>query len=243
MAASTTLSVIIPAYNEEQRLPDTLRQVYAYLRQQAYAYEVIVVDDGSSDATCRMVEAFFATVSGGVLLRNDGNRGKGFSVRRGVLASVGEFALFTDADLSTPIQEVEKLLAALHAGCDIAIGSRGLRTSDVRRHQPFYREYMGKIFNLFAKVFALTPFADTQCGFKCFRGDVARAVFARQQINHFSFDVEVLFIAARHRYTIREVPIQWVNNPNSRVNALTDSTKMFEDLCRIRWNAWKGKYD
>ncbi len=243
MAASIMLSIIIPAYNEEERLPDTLRQVYAYLRQQPYAYEVIVVDDGSSDGTCRMVETFFATVSGGVLLRNDRNRGKGFSVRRGVLASVGEFALFTDADLSTPIQEVEKLFAALHAGCDIAIGSRGLRTSDVRRHQPFYREYMGKIFNLFAKVFALTPFADTQCGFKCFRGDVARAVFARQQINHFSFDVEVLFIAARHRYTIREVPIQWVNNPNSRVNALIDATKMFEDLCRIRSNAWMGKYD
>lgn len=243
MNAPITLSIIIPAYNEEQRLPDTLRQVYAYLSQQAYAYEVIVVDDGSSDATCQMVEAFFATVDGGIVLRNEHNRGKGFSVRRGVLASVGEFVLFSDADLSTPIQEVEKLFAALQEGGDIAIGSRGLRASDVRRHQPFYREYMGKIFNLFAKAFSLTPFADTQCGFKCFRGEAARFIFARQRIEHFSFDVEVLFIAARHRYVIREVPIQWVNNPNSRVNAILDAAKMFADLCRIRLNAWMGKYD
>ena len=217
--------------------------MYAYLRQQTYAYEVIVVDDGSSDATYQMVERFFATVDGGVLLRNEQNRGKGFSVRLGVLASKGEFVLFSDADLSTPIQEVEKLFAVLRNGCDIAIGSRGLRTSDVRRHQPFYREYMGKVFNLVAKIFSLTPFADTQCGFKCFRGEVARAVFARQRIEHFSFDVEVLFVAARHRYTIREVPIQWVNNPNSRVNAVVDASKMFVDLCRIRLNAWMGKYD
>lgn len=243
MNTPITLSVIIPAYNEEQRLPETLRGVYAYLRRQRYAYEVIVVDDGSSDATCQVVEAFFATEPCGVLLRNEQNRGKGFSVRRGVLASVGEFVLFTDADLSTPIQEVEKLFAVLQSGCDIAIGSRGLAASDVRRHQPFYREYMGKVFNLFARAFALTPFVDTQCGFKCFRGEAARAIFALQHINHFSFDVEVLFIAARHHYTIREVPIQWVNNPNSRVNAVIDAAKMFDDLCRIRVNAWMGKYD
>jgi dolichyl-phosphate beta-glucosyltransferase len=150
--------------------------------------------------------------------------------------------LFSDADLSTPIEEVEKLLRYLEQGYDIAIGSRALKESDIQIHQPWYREYMGKIFNVFVRSLMLSTFHDTQCGFKCFQGDVARKLFAQQTINHFSFDVEVLFLAVRYNYTVKEVPIQWFNEPNTRVDTFKDPSKMFKDLLTIRYNAWTGKY-
>lgn len=237
------LSVIIPAYNEEKRLPRTLATLHHYLEDQPYHYELIIVDDGSTDQTVPMAKHFLQQVGKGILLENGVNRGKGYSVRQGVLHSHGEYVLFSDADLSTPIQEVEKLFYFLKQGYDIAIGSRGLGASDIQIHQPWYREYMGKIFNRFARSFMLTQFADTQCGFKCFRGKVARKLFQQQQIDHFSFDVEVLFLAARQNYRIKEVPIQWFDEPNTRVHALHDATKMFKDLLKIRYNAWTGKYE
>jgi dolichyl-phosphate beta-glucosyltransferase len=151
--------------------------------------------------------------------------------------------LFSDADLSAPIEELEKLLPYLKQGYDIAIGSRALKESDIQIHQPWYREYMGKVFNVIVRSLMLSKFHDTQCGFKCFRGDVARKLFVQQTINHFSFDVEILFLATRYNYTIKEIPIQWFNEPNTRVNAFNDSSKMLRDLLKIRYNAWTGKYD
>ncbi len=236
------LSIVIPAFNEEVRLANTLERIFVYLQQQRLASEVIVVDDGSTDATAAVAQALLQRFGQGVLLQNGVNRGKGYSVRQGVLRSQGEYVLFSDADLSTPIEEVEKLLAVLDAGADIAIGSRGLAASDVQIHQPWYRERMGKIFNAILRAFRLTPFTDTQCGFKCFRGEVARALFRQQRIDHFSFDVEILFLAARQRYRIREVAVQWCDEPHSRVHPFYDALKMFRDVLRIRWNAWRGIY-
>ncbi len=236
------LSVVIPAYNEEQRITTTLTSICAYLKQQPYSSELIVVDDGSTDLTANVVNNILQQVEHGVVIQNGMNRGKGYSVRQGVLQARGDYILFSDADLSTPIEEVEKLLRPLQQGYDIAIGSRGLKESDIRIHQAWYREGMGKTFNRLARLLLLTKFSDTQCGFKCFRGNVAKTLFARQTIEHFSFDVEILALAIHHGYTIQEVPIQWENDPHSRVNVLADSLKMFKDLLKIRYNLLRGKY-
>lgn len=237
------LSVIIPAYNEELRIAKSLEKIYFYLEQQPYTYEILIVDDGSTDSTVRVVNDILKRIENGKLIQNQVNRGKGYSVRQGVLQSTGEYVLFSDADLSTPIEEVEKLFQYLKQGDDIAIGSRALKESDIRIHQPWYRECMGKFFNMIIRVAMLTNFHDTQCGFKCFRGEVARELFARQTIDRFSFDVEVLFLAACSDYKVKEVPIQWFNEPNTRVNALKDSSRMFWDVVKIRYNALRGKYD
>lgn len=237
------LSVVIPAYNEALRIAGSLEKIYLYLERQTYTYELILVDDGSSDQTVRIVTDVFKRIEPGKLLQNEVNRGKGYSVRRGVLHSTGKYVLFSDADLSTPIEEVEKLLPYLEQGYAIAIGSRALKDSDIQIHQPWYREYMGKVFNVIVRSLMLSEFHDTQCGFKGFRGEVARKLFAQQTIKHFSFDVEVLFLATRYNYTVKEVPIQWFNEPNTRVNAFKDSARMLRDLFTIRYNAWTGKYD
>ena len=243
MATTVFLSVIIPAYNESARLPSSLKRIVQYLGQQEYSSEVLVVDDGSVDDTVELARSILHPLGVGKVLENGTNRGKGYRVRQGVLSSQGQYVLFSDADLSTPIQEVEKLLRFLQEDYDIAIGSRGLRESDVQHHQPWYRESMGKVFNRLARGLMLTSFSDTQCGFKCFRGDAARKIFARQKIERFSFDVEVLFIADYLKYRVKEVPIQWFDEPHSRVHALFDAGIMFKDLLKIRYNAWKGKYD
>ncbi len=237
------LSVVIPAYNEEGRIETSLEKISLYLERQRYTYELILVDDGSSDQTVKVVLDCFKHIQHGMLLQNEVNRGKGYSVRQGVLHSTGQYVLFSDADLSTPIEEVEKLFQYLAQGYDIAIGSRGLKESDIRLHQPWYREQMGKMFNRFVRALSLSKFRDTQCGFKCFRGDVARKLFAQQTIDRFSFDVEVLFLAARYHYKVKEVPIQWFNEPNTRVDILKDASKMFWDLLKIRYNAWTGRYE
>ena len=150
--------------------------------------------------------------------------------------------LFSDADLSTPIAEVEKLLKVLNAGYDIAIGSRGLKDSQIQVHQPWYREYMGKTFNVIIRLLILPDFHDTQCGFKCFRGDVARRLFLQQTIDHYSFDVEILFLALLHGYTVQEIPVRWIDEPNTRVNAIKDSARMLKDVIKIRYNSIIGKY-
>jgi dolichyl-phosphate beta-glucosyltransferase len=243
MTSDIFLSIIIPAYNEETRIVRSLERIYLYLQQQTYTYELIIVDDGSTDRTVRVVNDILKRIEHGKLLQNGVNRGKGYSVRQGVLHSYGDYVLFSDADLSTPIEEVEKLFKYVTQGYDIVIGSRGLKESDIRVHQSWYRERMGKIFNRFVRSLMLTEFSDTQCGFKCFCGDVARKLFAKQKIDHFSFDVEVLFLAACDGYKVKEVPIQWLNEPNSRVNAIRDSSKMFKDLLKIRYNTWMRKYE
>jgi dolichyl-phosphate beta-glucosyltransferase len=201
-----------------------------------------VVDDGSTDQTALVAEQSFPSWPGFTVLRNPENRGKGFSVKRGVLQARGRYILFSDADLSTPIQELEKLLAAIEDGYDIAIASRAHRESNVCVHQPWYRKMMGRIFNKLVRLFAVSGISDTQCGFKCFKRQAARVIFQQQRLNGFSFDVELLYLAQKAGYSIKELPVVWINSPLSRVRPLHDSFHMLVDLWRIRWNQATGQY-
>lgn len=231
---ATQISVVIPAHNEERRLQGTLSAVTDYLKQRPGEWEVIVVDDGSHDRTAQLVETFAADEPRVRLLRIEHRRGKGHAVRCGMLQARGEFILFSDADLSTPIEELESLCAWFGKGYDIAIGSRELPDSEILVHQPTYRENMGRTFNCVVRALGLSRFIDTQCGFKCFRADVARKVFALQQLDGFCFDVEVLYIADQLGYRIRDVPVKWRHMPESRVRPFIDSLGMLIDLFRIR---------
>jgi len=228
------LTVVIPAYNEEERLEPTLREVFAFLSAQSFTWELIVVDDGSTDKTAELATQIFEEIPGNTkLLRNPGNRGKGYSVRSGMLEAQGEWVLMSDADLSTPIEEVLKLLKS-SAEFPVVIGSRGMRESLLEERQPLYRETMGRIFNLMVQAIALPGIRDSQCGFKLFRGDAAKKVFSRMTIEGFGFDVECLFVARRLGYEIGEVPIRWINHPASKVHAVRDSARMAGDLFKVR---------
>ena len=229
------ISIIIPAYNEEERLKITLDKVHAYLNNKGYQYEVIVIDDGSTDKTEEVILASSLYKAGRMkFLKNTKNKGKGFSVRRGILTAKGERILFTDADLSTPIEELDKLLSCLGSGYDIAIGSRSIEGADVKVHQPFYREYMGKFFNILVQTFALKGFVDTQCGFKLFRQHVIKDILTLLKIDGFAFDVEMLYLAQKRGYKIKEIPVIWINSPKSRVNPIIDSWSMFVELLSIK---------
>jgi len=239
-----SLSIVIPAYNEQRRLPATLKAVNAYLRSSSWqSYEVLVVDDGSSDETPARVNDFSSDHDYCRLLENPGNRGKGYSVRRGMLETRGEWVLFTDADLSAPIEEVDKLAAAArqhHAA--LAIGSRALDRALIGVHQSRFREWAGRLFNLLMQTLTGLRYWDTQCGFKLFRGDAAREIFSRQRIVRFGFDAEVLFIARRMGFHGVEVPVRWNHSEGTKVRMLGDSFDMFTDLLRIRWNHLLGRY-
>jgi len=237
------LSVVIPAYNEESRLDKTLRAMHTYLQRQPYTAEIIVVDDGSQDRTVSIARAYDGWSPPVCVLHNGRNRGKGFSVQQGFLHARGDYLLFSDADLSTPIEEVEKLLAALREPCDIAIGSRALLGSRVEVHQPWYRENLGRLFNIFVRVLAVPGIRDTQCGFKCFRREAALAICQRMAVERFGFDVEMLYLARRLGYRVREVPVVWRNSPQTRVRMGRDSVSMLGDLLRIRWNDLRARYD
>lgn len=237
------LSLIIPAYNEQARLPATLDRLREYLAAQTYSYEVIVVDDGSRDGTRAVIERHATKWEQLRCLPNDRNRGKGYSVKHGVLESRGTDILFSDADLSTPIEESERLLRLIANGeCDVAIGSRALPDSDLEVRQPFWREMMGRTFNKIVQRLSVPGISDTQCGFKAFRGDVARKLFALQHIEGFAFDVEVLYLARKFGYRIVEVPIRWVNSPDSRVSGLKHSWHMLAEVLSIRKNERRGLY-
>lgn len=236
------LSVVIPAFNEAQRVGPTLTAVLAYLRQQPYASEVLVVIDGSSDGTETVVRQVAGDDPSVAILDNGTNRGKGFCVRRGMLEARGQFILFSDADLSTPIEHVERLFDALKRGAHIAIGSRAHPESDIAVRQPWWRERMGRTFNWFVQRAAVRGIRDTQCGFKCFTREAARRVFPRQRLERFGFDVEVLFIARRLGYRIVEVPITWRNHALSKVHPVRDSASMLWDLVRIRLHDRRGLY-
>ncbi len=235
------LSVVIPAFNEERRLAHTLSQVFAYLAARGLCGEVIVVDDGSTDATAEVVRRFAAQYPELRLLSNPGNRGKGYSVRAGMLAATGQWALFTDADLSAPIEEADKLLAAL-ADCDVAIGSRALDRSLIQQHQPWWRERAGIAFNWATRLLSGLPFQDTQCGFKAFRRESTRILFEQQRIERFGFDPEILFLALRHGLRVVEIPVRWSHHPDSRVHVFRDGLRMVGDLLRIRIYAALGHY-
>lgn len=230
------LSIVIPAYNEEERLKKSLPPLKEFLRQQRFSWELILVDDGSSDKTWRIPDSIFA--DGEVkVIRTPVNRGKGYAVRQGVFASSGEVILISDADFSTPVKEWSKLYEALQRGYDIAIGSRSLVESNVTVRQAWYREGMGRIFNLFVRLLVLDGFVDTQCGFKCFRREAVLPVFKKMVIDRFSFDVELLFIARKRGLKVKEVPVEWQNVLFSRVHIVRDSIRMLFDLLKIRVNS------
>jgi dolichyl-phosphate beta-glucosyltransferase len=234
------LSVVIPAYNEDARIHRTLDRVVPYLRARGLPFEILIVDDGSSDRTAASVESRPEPEI--AVIRLGRNSGKGAAVRRGALASRGALMLLTDADLSAPIEELERLEAALARGADVACGSRGLRDSQIVQSQPVYRRQMGNIFNHILRLLGLTSLHDTQCGFKLFRGEASREVFSRCSIDGFAFDVECLYLAERLGYRVAEVPVAWAHVPESRVRLTADSAHMLADALRIRLAAWMGRY-
>lgn len=234
------LSLIIPAYDEGKRVGETLRRAGAYLSGQDYDFEIIVVDDGSTDNTVAAVKAAFPDTR---LIAYQPNQGKGHAVRTGMLAAEGDYRVFYDADGSTPIDELDKMWPRFDDGADVVIGSRSLPESDVQSRQHWVREYMGRTFNVFVKLLGLSDFIDTQCGFKGFTAKSAEVVFPRQKIDGFSFDAELLYIAAKHGLRIDEIPIRWVNSPASRVHPIADSFQMLRDLLVIRLNGLAGKYE
>jgi len=239
-----SLSIVIPAYNEEQRLPGTLACVLDYLRRRQWSFaEILVVDDGSRDGTASVVEQARQAEPAIRLLRNPSNRGKGYSVRHGMLEAKGDWILFSDADLSAPIEELDKLLEVARAqGASVVIGSRALDRSLIEVHQSAFRETAGRIFNLLMRALTGLPFKDTQCGFKLFEGRVAKEVFRRQRLERFGFDAEVLFIARLRGCRMAEVPVRWRHSEGTKVSLFRDSVEMFVDLLRVRWNQACGRY-
>ena len=227
------LSIVIPAYNEAARITPTLERIRAWTAEHAPNAEILVVNDGSSDDTTAVAERALEGLERGRVIENPGNRGKGYSVRHGVLEATGAWVLMSDADLSTPIEELLRLAerADTHP---VVIGSRGMEESQILEHQPLYRETMGRIFNLMVQAIALPGIRDSQCGFKLFRADVAEDVFSRTTIDGFGFDVEVLFLARRLGHAIAEVPVRWINDEASTVHAIKDSARMAADLIRVR---------
>lgn len=244
IVALAVISVVIPAFNEQERLPTTLEAVLAYLSQGGWSgFEILVVDDGSTDATRAIAEGFHQRHAEVHVLLNPGNRGKGFSVRHGMLRAEGDWVLFTDADLSAPIAELDKLMRAVEEHrADVAIGSRALDRSLIGIHQSWFREQAGRIFNLMVRLLVGLPFWDTQCGFKLFSARAAREVFRRVRLEGFGFDVEALFIARRLGFRVVEVPVRWDHVEGTKVHLWRDSIRMFLDLLRIRINQLGGLY-
>jgi len=236
-------SIVIPAFNESARIPATLREVVACVRRQGWDAEVIVVNDGSTDNTVEVVREFARTAPEVRLLQNPGNRGKGYSVRSGLLQALGEVVMFTDADLSAPMEEAERLFAAIAGGADIAIGSRWLEKGRQTHRQPLYRQFFGRCFNAVTRGVMGLHFADTQCGFKAFTRAAAQTVFQLQTIERWGFDPEILFIALKCGYRVDEVPVSWAHDERSRMSYLKDGMKMLEEIATIRWNALTGRYD
>ena len=237
------ISIVIPAYNESARIGKALGEVVRVVQERAWQAEVLIVNDGSTDGTAAIVQAFAQLHPEVRLLNNPENRGKGFSVRHGVLNAVGEIVMFTDADLSAPMEEAERLFDALHQGADIAIGSRWLQRERQTHKQPLYRQFFGRCFNAITRLIMGLPFADTQCGFKAFRRPVAQTIFQLQRIERWGFDPELLFIALKRGYKIQEVPVTWGHDERSRLSYLKDGIKMLEDIAYIRWEAFAGAYD
>ncbi|MCG3205443.1 MAG: Undecaprenyl-phosphate mannosyltransferase [Elusimicrobia bacterium] len=233
------ISIIIPALNEEKRILPTLEKIAQYLNQQSYSSEVIVVDDGSSDHTPKIVQTFAQKHPRFRLIMQPENLGKGAAVKKGMLVARGDHRLFSDADLSTPIEELEKFLSYR---ADVVIGSRRVKGCRIEKRQPFFREAAGRIFSVLVRCLTLRGFIDTQCGFKLFTAQAAQEIFSRQTISRFGFDVEVLFIAQLKGFRIIEAPVTWIDSPFTRVRFFRDSTRMFLDLVRIRLNHFRRRY-
>ena len=242
MAQYPQYSIVIPAFNESARILATLEAVVACVRQRGWDAEVLVVNDGSTDATSRLVLEFARTATEVRLLENPGNRGKGYSVRSGLLEASGGVVMFTDADMSAPIEEAEQLFAAIGRGADIAIGSRWLERGRQTHRQPLYRQVFGRCFNAVTRSVMGLNFADTQCGFKAFTREAAQTVFPLQTIERWGFDPEILFIALKCGFKVVEVPVSWAHDERTRMSYLNDGVKMLEEIAAIRWNALRGRY-
>jgi dolichyl-phosphate beta-glucosyltransferase len=242
MREQPAFSIVIPAYNEQGRLEATLRSYLGYFRTRGEPVEVIVVDDGSLDATTPLVERLAAEFEALRLIRLAQNQGKGYAVRSGVVNARGRLILFADADGATPIREIERLEAAVQAGADVAIGSRALQSGEVQVRSRLHRRIIGRAFHSLVRLCGVGDITDTQCGFKLFRGGVGHALFSRMRTAGFSFDVEVLLMARLCDFRIAEIPVNWVHQPGSRVNLVTDSARMAWDLVRIRIRHLRGEY-
>jgi dolichyl-phosphate beta-glucosyltransferase len=235
------LSIVIPSYNEELRLPGTLERIAAFLPSLGTDTEILVVDDGSKDRTAEVAESFRKILPGLRVVSNGQNRGKGYSVRHGMQEAQGRNVLFTDADLSAPIEEAPKLLEALKTN-DVSIGSRAMDRNLISVHESRFREFAGIIFNTIVRLILRLPFVDTQCGFKAFRRERCRIIFEQQTIERFGFDPELLYLARHHGLQTVEIPVRWAHSPATKVNMFRDSIKMFLDIFTIRWNSLTGRY-
>jgi len=237
-----THSLIIPAYNESARIRPTLDKILRHIEEQNWEAEVLVVNDGSQDNTAAIVKEYGRAHPQVRLVENDRNRGKGFSVRNGMLHARGDVCLLSDADLSSPITESEKLFAAIREGADIAIGSRWLRAELQTERQPLYRQAFGRMFNLLLRIILGLKFKDTQCGFKAFRREAAQRIFALQKIERWAFDPEILFLARQFGFRVTEVPVLWAHSAGTRLHPFRDGFVMGLEILRIRWNAVAGSY-
>ncbi len=234
------ISVVIPAYNEEERLGPTLKKIGKYLKEHFEEHEIIVVDDGSTDNTREVALKYRRNRVR--VLTNRPNRGKGYSVKRGILDAKHPLILFSDSDLATPIEEVEKFIQHIKKGYDIVIGSRNMKESNIVVKQPLYRQFMGRAFPFLVNLVTFLGFKDTQCGFKLFKKEAGKRIASRQQLDGFSFDVEMLLIAKKLNYKIKEAPVKWVDQEGSTVSPIKNAVKMFKDVLKIRMNSLKGEY-
>ena len=241
--AHPQLSIVIPAYNESARIEDALQRVMECVSAKEWDAEVLVVDDGSTDDTAAIVQRWTLQYPRLHLIRNSGNKGKGYSVRNGLLQAAGEVVMFTDADLSAPMEEAERLIAMLADGADVAIGSRWMDRTRQTIQQPLYRRFFGRCFNWITRTVMGLPFKDTQCGFKAFKRPAAQVIFRLQTIERWGFDPEILFIANKLKYAVREVPVTWGHDERSRMSYLKDGMRMLEDMAKIRANSFAGRYD
>jgi dolichyl-phosphate beta-glucosyltransferase len=236
-------SIVIPAYNESSRLGASLERILSYIAARGWAAEVIVVNDGSTDDTAEIVRRLAQNNFALRLVENPGNRGKGYSVRNGMLQAAGQIVIFSDADLSSPIEEAPKLLQALADGADVAIGSRWLRAELQTQRQPLHRQLFGRVFNLLLRITLGLQFKDTQCGFKAFQQRAVHKIFPLQKIERWGFDPEILFLARKFGFRVQEVPVAWAHSGGTRIHPLIDGSRMFWEMLRIRWYDLSGSYD
>jgi len=240
--AHPQLSIVIPAYNESARIEHALDRVLSCVAEQGWDAEVLVVDDGSKDDTAAIVQRWMAQHPRLHLVQNPGNKGKGYSVRNGLLQAAGDIVMFTDADLSAPMEEAQRLLDAIANGADVAIGSRWMDRNRQTIHQPLYRQFFGRCFNWLTRTIMGLPYKDTQCGFKAFKRSAAQIIFRLQTIERWGFDPEILFIARKRGYRIAEVPVSWAHDARTRMSYLRDGLQMLKELAIVRWNALLGRY-